>query len=61
MSPETQFLETNALMALLREDEAEAEAILKDMLPGELGALSRVCGQLAMMARDEQRAKRASS
>lgn len=46
----TPYAETEALLALLNGDEGECERILLDCLPGELGNLARVAGQLRDMA-----------
>lgn len=55
---DTPFMESNALLAIIRDDEVEAERILKEMLPGELSTLAQACGLLSSMCRMEQRRQR---
>jgi hypothetical protein len=53
-----EFTESNALLAIIRDDEEEAERILREMLPGELAALVNACGLLSSMCRSEARRQR---
>jgi hypothetical protein len=53
----TNFVESEALLALTVEDETECERLLRDMLPGELAALTGQAQQLADMARSMLRIK----
>lgn len=54
MSSEPHYLETKALLALIRDEEQAAEWVLEDMQPGELSTLARTCDRLALMARAER-------
>lgn len=51
---ETPYVETEALLALLSEDEDALRALLRDLLPGELENLRRHAQDLAYRCRDEQ-------
>lgn len=55
MSAPTPFVESNALLAVIREDYAEARGVLREMLPGELASLRRSCNDLIDCIRDEIR------
>jgi hypothetical protein len=46
---ETPYAETEALLALLGEDESECERILLEFTPNELSTLARVAGELEEM------------
>jgi hypothetical protein len=54
----TQFAETEALLAILEEDEDEALRILDDMLPGERRWLINRLDRLSLLADDTQRCPR---
>ena len=47
----TEFVETNALIAVMDGDKAEATRLLSSMLPGELGRLADACDTLSILAR----------
>lgn len=51
----TPFAESNALLAVIRDDDETVEEILRDMLPGELKELAQACDLLASMCRSERR------
>jgi hypothetical protein len=55
---DTPFAETEALLALLRDDEPAAVGIVDDMLPGERRAFGAVLGRLAMLVDGRQRCPR---
>lgn len=46
-SPETPFLETEALIAAMDEDHDEVHRLLVEMLPGERRTLAEAASQLA--------------
>jgi hypothetical protein len=52
---ETPYLETEALLAVLKEDDEELDTILGKMLPGELAKLVSSCYLLADRAREARR------
>jgi hypothetical protein len=47
------LLEAEALLALIRDDEAEAKRLLREMLPGKLRRLAEAAGDLKWLVRDE--------
>lgn len=53
MTSETQFLEANALLSLIRGDESEARAALKQMNSAELMELVDAASRLHRLARAE--------
>jgi hypothetical protein len=52
---ETPYAETEALLAVLREDEDEALRIVDDMLPGERRRFVEQLDRLSLLADDTQR------
>lgn len=44
--PETPYLETEILLAVLQHDMDKAEAMIREMLPGERGIFGRQVGAL---------------
>jgi len=57
----TQFVETNALLAVMSDDKPAARAILRDMLDGELSDLADAVDDLSEVIAAEQRARRWTS
>ena len=53
---ETPYLEANALLALISEEDERAEQIVEELLPGEARALARAARELAALA--DERARR---
>lgn len=56
LQPLTNFVETQALLAALGDDEKELARIVAGMLPGELTQLIDACAMVTDLAR-EQRAR----
>lgn len=52
MTGQTAFTETEALLACMEDDEAEADRIVKDMYPGERMALADAAGKLLDICRN---------
>lgn len=63
MSEPTNFLESNALLAIQRDDDEHAKEILRTMLPNELRHLYQSADYLAYLARriEENYEQRAST
>jgi hypothetical protein len=58
MTARTPFAETEALLAVMEEDEDAALEILDDMLPGERRAFMAHLNRLSLLADDTQRCPR---
>jgi hypothetical protein len=52
---ETQFVETEALIALMRDEPDEAQQIIDEMMPGERHALAAAATELGRRADDRYR------
>lgn len=48
------YIESEALLAMIRDDGDEVTRLLRKMLPGELSELARSCDALAAVARAER-------
>ena len=56
----SEFVETQALVAVMDGDETEATRLLQTMLPGELRGLADSCDRLSALASAEGRRQQVS-
>lgn len=59
MAEPTNYIESNALLAMQEEDEDHAEECLMELMPGELRVLERACQRLGDLARHLRHLKEA--